>query len=292
MKIDIGIMVYNEEKNISQLLETLLNQKLKIVEIKNIFVILSGCTDRSPIIVKNYGRKYPQIKPLVQKKREGKASAVNLFLQNAQSDILVLESGDTIPEKNTIEELVKPFKNPKIGMTGAQIIPLNEPKNFWGFTDNLLWGLHHQVAIRQPKMGEMVAFRKIFQRIPKTSAADEANIEPLVKGQGYQLFYSPKAKVYNRGPENLHDFIAQRRRIYAGHLVIKKEQGYTVATLSGLRIFFLLLRNFKFNWRFIFWTPAVILLEVWGRILGFYDFHFRKKSHAVWEMIGTTKKLK
>ena len=41
----IGICVYNEEKNIGQLLESILRQKLKKVQIDEILLIASGSTD-------------------------------------------------------------------------------------------------------------------------------------------------------------------------------------------------------------------------------------------------------
>ena len=95
----------------------------------------------------------------------GKSSAVNLFLKHANEKIVVCAGADTIPYGDVIEKLVKPFSNPKIGMTGARPIPSDSTDKFFGFAAHLLWELHHQVALMSPKMGEMVAYRKIFERI-------------------------------------------------------------------------------------------------------------------------------
>lgn len=291
LKCDLGIMAHNEEKNIGHLLSTLISQKSRKVTISNIFVVASGCTDQTVPIVKKFAKKDKRIKLLIQKKREGKAKAINLFIKNAQNPILILESGDTLPSEGAIEKLVQSFSNPEIGMTGAHMIPVDNPKTFWGFAAHLQWYLHHLISLERPKMGELVAFRKIFVQIPKFSSVDEANIEPLIKGQGFKLKYVPEAIVYNKGPENLRDFLRQRRRIFAGHLALKKDLRYTVSTMSGLRIFLLFLRNFKFDFRYFFWAPLVILFEIFGRILGIYDFYFKKKNHAVWERAETTKEL-
>jgi len=288
---DIGIMAYNEEKNICRLLQALIDQNLEKVRISNIFVIASGCTDRTVEIVREFSRKNKSIKLLIQKKREGKPSAIDLFIKSTQAEILILESGDTYPEKETIEKLILPFADKEIGMTGAHVIPINNKNTFMGFAVYLLWKLHHLIALKKPKMGELIAFRKIFQKIPITSAVDEANIEPLVKGQGYRLKYIPEAIVYNKGPANLQDFIAQRRRIYVGHLALKENQGYIVSTMSGLRVFFTLLGNYEFTFQYIFFTPFVILLEIWARILGAYDFYHKKETHHIWEVCATTKDL-
>jgi len=89
----------------------------------------------------------------------------------------------------------------------------------------------------------------------------------------------------------LEDFIKQRRRIFAGHLTLKKEQGYAVSTMNGLNIFILFLKNFKMDFRYIFWAPLIILLEIYARLLGFIDFYFKKKNYMIWERSETTKEL-
>ena len=85
-------MAYNEEKNIGRLLQTLLDQKLEEVQISNIFVISSGCTDKTEEIVKEFSQKDERIKLLTQEKREGKPSAINFFIKNAKRAELSISS--------------------------------------------------------------------------------------------------------------------------------------------------------------------------------------------------------
>ena len=47
----VGITAYNEEENIGHLLEALLGQHLHTVEIAEIIVVASACTDRTVPIV-------------------------------------------------------------------------------------------------------------------------------------------------------------------------------------------------------------------------------------------------
>jgi cellulose synthase/poly-beta-1,6-N-acetylglucosamine synthase-like glycosyltransferase len=113
----------------------------------------------------------------------------------------------------------------------------------------------------------------------------------LVCGQAYHMRYVPEALVFNRGPATVEDFLKQRRRINAGHIRLKQIQGYTVTTMSGLRILATLLENPVWHWRWFTLTPAIICLEVWGRCLGWYDVHFAKNSHTVWDLAASTKKV-
>jgi len=292
LSCSIGIMAYNEAANIGHLLEALSNQKLDSVVIKEIVVIASGCTDNTEDIVTDYTGADSRVRLIVQKHRKGKASAVNLFLREATEKILVLQSADTLPEEDTIEKLVVPLYDSEVGMTGAHPVPVNRKDTFIGFSVCLLWELHHQLSLYYPKMGELIAFRNIFYRIPESTAVDEASIEPLVKGQGYEIKYVPDAVILNKGAENIHDFIRVRRRIFAGHLEIKKKYGYEVSSMKLLRALRILFKAGKIiSWKNIFWIPPVALLEVYSRFLGMIDFYVYRKEFAVWEIATSTKNL-
>ncbi len=287
----VASMAYNEEANIAQMMEAVLSQRLRQVEIVEIIVVASGCTDRTEEIVAEFAERDSRIQLVTQPSRKGKSAAVNLLLRKTSQDIIVFVNADNVPAPDAIESLVLPFRDPDVGMTGGRPVPINEPDSFMGYAVHLLWALHHQLSLRQPKMGEMIAFRNFFHQIPRDSAVDEASIEPLIRGQGLQLRYAPDAVVYNWGPETVQDFLRQRRRIYAGHIYVRDTLGYGVSTMKSPRILGLLLHRpgVKRDWRYFLWTPAVVALEAWARFLGLADYRLWKRKHAVWEMVETTK---
>lgn len=287
----IGIMSYNEAKNIGILLTSLVNQTYW-KKISKIIVISSGSTDGTDNIVKSFSRKYSKIILVKERKRLGKAHAVNTFLSTTKDGILILMSGDLILKKKTLEYLLKHFRSDKVGIVGVRPVPLNKKDTFIGFAVHLLWSLHHYVSLSHPKMGEMIAFRRIFQKIPVLSAVDEVNIESLIRGQGYKAVYEPKAIVYNRGPETIGDFIKVRRRIYAGHLTAKHEYSYTVSTLKNFDVLVALLHHFNFSITSLCYLIGTIFLEFISRVLGFIDYHFKLNDHSIWEIAKTTKKLR
>ncbi len=288
--ISIGVCVYNEEKNIRSLLNSLLNQKTT-TRIKEIIVVSSACSDKTDDIIEKEFLPYnPEIVLLKQEKREGKASAINLFLAQASGDIVILESGDTIPAEDAIENLTQPFKDPKIGMTGGRPVPVNARNTFMGFTVHLLWDLHHKLATKHPKLGEMVAFRKdLIKKIPTDTAVDEAFVEALIMEQGFELSYAPKAIVYNKGPETISDFLKQRRRIFAGHVHLKKKKGYAPSSMGKLIVLKLTFENVKFTPKEITWTIGAIFLELYGRFLGLYDIYIKNANPFIWNMAESTK---
>lgn len=291
IKVSIGICVYNEENNIGRLLKALLKQKTCLASIFEIYVVSSGSTDKTNEIVEKFTKIDSRIKLLTQDQREGKASAINLFLQNAKGEILVLESGDTVPFEDTIENLVAPFDDPNVGMTGGHSVPVNDRNTLIGFTVYLQWELLHQLSKCDPRFGELIAFRNSIKTMPKDIAMDEAYIESQIRSMGLELRYAPKALLHNKGPENLKQFINQRRRNYAGHLNLRKTTGYAVSSMS-LSSVLRLTNSLHLTPKEMVFAPVSMLLEMVSRALGAYDFYLKKRNPYRWDILDTTKELK
>ena len=289
----IGIMAYNEEANIAHTLQAILEQQGPSMCIEEVIVVASGCTDRTVPIVAEIASQEPRVRLCVQEKREGKASAINLFLKQATSQVAILIGADVIPAVGAVESLCKPFKDPMIGMVGGRPVPVNDPATFMGHAVHLLWRLHDRVARISPKLGEVIAFRNVISGIPGNSAVDEISIQALISQLGYQLIYEPECVIYNKGPLTIRDFLKQRRRIYAGHLKVLAQQNYQASTMKIGPIARQLIacRDFTMSSpRQVLWTLLTVLLEAFARVQGHYDF-WRKREHHIWQMVDSTKNL-
>ena len=291
VRCSVGITAYNEEANIAKLLAAMLAQELNQVEITEIVVVASGCTDNTVSIIQEYLSKDSRIKMIVQDNREGKTSAINRFLQVAKEEICVLQSGDTLPRADSIENLVKPFVNPQVGMTGAQKIPVNVPEHIVGYMSHLRLQMEHQLCLEIPRLGELIAFRKVFNQLPPDVAMDEAFVEAIVIQRGLEVHYAPDAVVYNMGPETLGEFILQRRRNYAGHLHLVHKYGYRVSSLESGRVGRIALEEVWKAVRLIYTLTGLALIEGFARLLGSYDYYVKGRKHVVWDMAWTTKKV-
>lgn len=289
IKCSVGITAYNEEANIGRLLQAILDQRLYDVEITEIIVVASGCTDRTEEIVREYVDRDPRVQLRVQEKREGKTSAINVFLAHAREKICVLESGDTLPNEDTIGRMVSMFRDPAVGMTGAQKVAVNTPDHIVGVLSHLRLRMEHQLCLEIPRLGELIAFRKVFDQLPSDVAMDEAFVEALIIRRGMQVRYAPEAVVYNMGPETVSDFVKQRRRNYAGHLYLKDKYGYQVSSLENTRVARLALEEVWGAVRLVYTLGVLAILELYSRALGWWDYRVRKKKHVVWDMAWTTK---
>jgi len=292
IKCSVGITAHNEEANIGQLLKAVLDQRLHVVEITEIIVVASGCTDRTVEIVRKFMNLDSRIQLYVQERREGKTSAINVFLKHAGEDICVLESGDTLPHEDTIENMVRMFEDAAVGMTGAHKVPVNTPDHIVGFLSHLRLKMEHQLCLEIPRLGELIAFRKVFDQIPPDVAMDEAFVEALVIRRGLQVRYAPDAVVFNMGPETVSDFVKQRRRNHAGHLYLKDKYNYEVSSMSGDRLVKLAMDEIWGAIRLVWILGVLALLEGYSRLLGWWDYRVHKRTHVIWDIAWTTKEVK
>jgi poly-beta-1,6-N-acetyl-D-glucosamine synthase len=288
--VSIGVIAYNEETIIGACLDSLIKQNVTSGWIKEIIVVSSGSTDKTDAIVREYTEKDSRVQLLQQPERKGKSTAINEFLTIADSDLIVIESADTIAGSTTIEELVKPFSDEQVGMVGGHAVPVNSKKGFVGYCVHTLWELHHQISLINPKCGEMIAFRNLISKIPKYTAVDEAAIENLISQIGLKLAYAPEAIVKNKGPETIRDFIRQRKRIALGHNHLYVTTGHRCSTSSGKKILKIFFRR-RWSLRDIFFFPCLISIEIYSRFFGAVDFYIRDKNPFIWDIAKTTKRM-
>ncbi len=285
----VCVTAYNEEENIGHLLEALLDQHVHEAEIREIVVVASACTDDTVPIVKEFQACDDRIILIEQEHREGKTAAINLFLAAAQCEICVVESGDTIPHEYAVEHLVRMFRDPSLGMVGAQKVAVNTPEHITGLLSHIRLRMEHELCLEIPRLGEMIAFRKVFDRIPPDVAMDEAFVEAIVVDHGMGVKYAPDAVVYNTGPTTIGDFVRQRRRNHAGHLYLKHKYGYAVSSIQNRRVARIALKEVWGVVRLLWVLFLLATLEGWSRVLGWYDFAVKRDRHVVWNMAWTQK---
>jgi glycosyltransferase involved in cell wall biosynthesis len=289
--IAIGVMAFNEEGNIARLLDSILNQTA-FEKINRVLVIASGCTDRTCAIVDRYASEHPKIQLVAEPQRGGKVRAINTFFALATEPILLVSSADLILEPQTIDALIAPLADPAVGMVGSHPMPLNASDDFIGFTVQLMWRLHHEVSLRNPKMGELIAFRNVFRGLNPDTPADEVQIEHGVRSVGYAIRYAPDAIVHNRGPATMSDFIKQRTRWIALNMRIQRKHRLQVSTLRAAPLFEAMVayvRRERPRWD---WLAGAALLEMYCRIRAALEYsRWNSGTSNGWNPVASTKQL-
>jgi cellulose synthase/poly-beta-1,6-N-acetylglucosamine synthase-like glycosyltransferase len=279
-KVDVCLPAYNEGHNLKRLLPKLVqNKKL----FHDIIVIASGCTDDTIEVAQSFA---PHVTLIVQEEREGKASAIDLFLKSTTADVLLMISTDCLPGSGTLERMLDHFEDETVGMVGAHPLPTNNPRSIMGQTIRILWGGHHNLALGHPKMGEMVAWRRFEEEMSGATSVDEAFIEAMVVRSGKRLVYEPRAIVYNHGPENIRELVLQRKRIFKGHILLN-DRGYTVSTMNPLLGLYHTYRAAPLTPKGLMGFAVLVGVEIFSRIAAAMD----KTESTVWEVSQSTKKL-
>ena len=235
-KIVIGICAYNEEKNIGHILRNLVSEQ-GLPKTCKILVVCSGCTDRTPQVVKKFQAEDSRIEPIFEERRTGKANALNKIFRIAREseDVLVLVNADALPRGGSVMTLVSELERSDAGAVFAQPVPFEGFHGACYGIVRVIWRLHHMISLRQmPKLsGELCAIRaSCLQEIPGNVATDEPYIELAIRRQGYRILYVPVALVNIRCPTNVVDLLKQRRRIWVGHIQLQNETGFKVSTTS------------------------------------------------------------
>jgi poly-beta-1,6-N-acetyl-D-glucosamine synthase len=238
LKTAIGICAFNEENNIRFLLENLISEQNLPADCR-ILVVCSGCTDQTLEVVKEFQAKDERIEALSEETRRGKASALNKIfgIAGESAEALVLVNADSLPEEGSILNLMAELESGNAGVVFAQPVPFVGQTGITYRISEVIWRLHHLISLlRSPKLsGELCSIRtSCLKSIPENVATDEPYIELSIRRQGYEVRYVPDAVVRIRCPTNLVDLLKQRRRIWIGHMQLRRATGFEVST-SGFR---------------------------------------------------------
>jgi biofilm PGA synthesis N-glycosyltransferase PgaC len=290
-RVCVGVCAYNEEKNIHFLLKNLLTQQ-DLSDSHEIVVACSGCTDSTPQMVEGFQRQDPRVKLIVEKERRGKAKALNdIFKYASGAKGLILTNADALPEPLSIAKLVKAMDRPSVGAVAGRPVPLRRGSKLASMIVSLIWDLHDKISRYEAVKlsGELCIVRpSLVKRIPTNLATDEPYIEMMIRREGYEIAYLRDAIVYIRGPENISEIVKHRRRIWTGHLQIKRMEGFVVSTSDFSRILPMMVKSFRSNLKNLHILSLFVALELYSYLLARYDIH-RNKIPFVWEMLKSTK---
>ena len=122
-KISIGLPVYNEEKNIKNVLKNIINQKYKNKE-----VIISDnlSNDSTEKICKIYSHKYKFIKYYRQKKKIDPRKNYNFVLNKAVGEYFIWQAADDLRSKNFLRENANFLNNNPLFIASTGVTVLDE----------------------------------------------------------------------------------------------------------------------------------------------------------------------
>jgi biofilm PGA synthesis N-glycosyltransferase PgaC len=291
MKVSVGVCAYNEGRNIGRCLESVLAQRMVSAELMEVLVISSGSTDDTDDVVRSFSSRDRRVVLHRQQKREGKNSAVNLFMENATGEVLVLVNADNILKEGCLQALVGPFEDDKVAVAGGHPQPVNDRRTAVGFAVFMLWDMHHRLSLIYPKVGEVMAFRNLHIQIPTGMQSDEDLIRMDLERKGFRSVYAPDAIVLNKGPETVRDYFKQRTRVNIGERYMKRWFDFDIPTWDKHYLFESWRGFLKDNGK-DFWKIAIAMgMELLARAYATVHVMMDKGDRPVWNMVETTKEI-
>jgi poly-beta-1,6-N-acetyl-D-glucosamine synthase len=263
--ISVLIAAYNEERSIGETLRSLALQDYP-GEFEAI-VIDDGSTDRTADIVA--GLNYPWLRLLRQKTNLAKAAALNRGLYAARHDLIVTLDGDSYLLKNALRNLVGRYLSDPPGTRAvAGTMLVRNSRHNW-VTKAQEWDYFHGIAaIKRMQSffhGTLVAQGafSIYDRsaIEQAGGWEECVGEDIVLTwamlkRGWRIGYAEDACCFTNAPDELGNFVRQRRRWARGMLeAFRHHPG--VLLVPRMSTFFVYW-NLLFPWLDFAYTAAFI----------------------------------
>ncbi len=285
-QLSIGIISYNEEKNISNLLNSIKWQQLGKFHLKEI-IISDDSQDDTPILIKEFIKNNTQfvIRLFHHHERRGASAGWNEIFKEATGDYLVLYDADVILEKQTTYNLVNEFTS-GIGLCAGNPQPI-EISNIYGraskFISTWLQNVRKDGVTQFMVMGRGLAIRQDLAKeiiISENIIAIDYFLQLKVLELDKKVIYVDKAKIYFQTPKNLEDFLSQVLRANFGH---KQLSYYKTTKLSFVNSIRITLKSFLSD-------PYGALATLYCYFfIPYYKFHYKHKMSSKWDIAKSTK---
>ncbi len=297
--VSILISAYNEEKVIENKIESIYKSNYP----ENKFEVLIGSDasiDETNNILSKLTKKYKSLQIYIFNERQGKGNIINELVDKSKGEILMITDANIIFSEDVIFNLVKHFKNKKIGLVDSQIINTGLDKSGISIQEksyitreakiknreSIIWG-----SMMGPFGGCYAVRKNLFERIPKTFLVDDFYINMLVLDKKYKAINDLDAIVYEDVSNDLFIEFKRKIRIATGnfqnlfhfiHLLWPPYKGIAISFFSHKVLrwfgpFFMVLffsaNLFLFNfqaYRYIFYFQCFIAF------LPLFDFFMRK----------------
>jgi cellulose synthase/poly-beta-1,6-N-acetylglucosamine synthase-like glycosyltransferase len=219
-KVSILIPGHNEADSIEKCVLSLGEQTFQDFEI---VCVSDGSTDDTYKIMKRLQREGKVDKIAECAIRGGKSSGINLGMRLASGDIVIVIDCDCSFDNTAIEEILRPFTDPKMGAVGGSVLVRNGEVSITAS----LQAIEYMIAIQLGKTaldavgqlsiisGAFGAFRReAFMHVGMMDQGpgEDGDITFRLRMYGYKIGFALRAVAYTDVPTHLYNLIMQRKR--------------------------------------------------------------------------------
>ncbi len=224
--------VYNEESVIDEKLKSVFNTTYPLDKLA-VLVGSDGSTDQTDQIIEKHRQKYPQIKFTRFGGRNGKSNILNQLFEmhreyifDQHQPIFIMTDANVMFSENMLYELAKHFKNPDIGIVGANIVNRGmkeagisfqeksyiQRENKIKYYEGVLWGN------MMGAFGACYALKaEYFSPIPPNYLMEDFYITMSVLDRNKDAIKEMDAIAFEDLPDSMQEEFRRKKRISSGN---------------------------------------------------------------------------
>ena len=222
--ISIVITAFKEPQTIGKAIESIISQKIT----ENYELIVTAPDNETLLVAKKYADKNHNIK-LYKDPGKGKTYALNLLFKKVRGNIMILTDGDVYVSGNSINQIMRSFKDKQVGCVTGRPVPLEDKSTKYGYWANFLFDSAHKLRnnLKQKNKflecsGYLWAFRNnVITHIP-SDVAEDTIVPFFFYEKGYKIDYVDAAEVYVKNTSNWEEWISQKIRTSRAHETLSK----------------------------------------------------------------------
>ncbi len=226
-KISVVINVYNEEENIADCLDSLLNQTYDRFEL---VIVDDGSTDRTMEIVKKYENKLNVQKTSTPHLgiKKARIKGVN----KAGGKYIVIIDADEILEPSFLKNILKPFKDKKVGAVGGILRSVGGGwvTKAYGTLQEMFYELRKDSENEVDWIqGGCSAYRREALEevggLAEDKVSADKDISWKMKDAGWKVVLKSDAVAYHKDPQTLRSVMKREYNIGKREYWLLKEHG-------------------------------------------------------------------
>ena len=238
-KVSIYIPVYNGEKTIKEVIDSVKSQSFSFDEV----IVINDCsTDNTEEILSTF----PDIKIINNKNNKGLSYCRNVAINETRNEIIAAIDADVVLNEYWLENIIKNLKDDTV-MCGGNLSEkyINNNYNNWRSVNYMQnWGNEDTINPAYLYGCNTIQLKNIWKKVGGYDEKLKSNGEDIdysrrIKNLGnYDLFYNSKAKCLHLQNDDLKSI---SKRVWRYH-----SYGYKIKKPSFYRFVKLIIKQFKF----------------------------------------------
>ena len=225
--VSILIAAYNEQEVIKEKVMSIINSNFSSSKME--IIIGSDCsTDNTNEIISELAKNHSFLNAKIFTERSGKSAVVNKLVKQAKNEILIITDANIIFSKNTIQSLIRHFKNSKIGLVDSNMVNIGiknsgislQEKTYISSEVKFKHAESKLLGMLMGPFGGCFAIRKsLFIPIPENFMVDDFFVCMNILKNGNLAINDLDAVVYEDVSNQISEEFRRKRRISMGNFI-------------------------------------------------------------------------